>query len=409
METTTLGEIISLQRGYDLTEGQRQPGTVPVVGSAGIHGYHNEAKAKGPGVALGRSGASFGRVTFIRQDFWPHNTTLFVTNFKGNDPIYVRYLLQSLDFSHLNSGSAQQSLNRNYVYGIPVRRVSLIHQKCIASILSVYDDLIENNTHRIAILEEMAMRLYEEWFVHLRFPGHEKVKMVESELGQLPTGWQIKKLEEIIIEHIGGGWGKDEYDINYPEPAWVIRGTDIPNARHCWVENVPYRYHSSSNLKSRQLQPGDIIFEVSGGSKGQPLGRTLLITPQLLSAFDNNTVICASFCKKVRPNVNEYGSELMYLSFLAGYHSGEIERFQVQSTGISNFKWTEYIKQTLRIVPSKEICLGFREMVAPLLSQIATIGRKSAVLRTTRDLLLPKLISGEIDVSHFPDPEIKEV
>ena len=93
MEMTTLGDVISLQRGYDLTETQRRPGTVPIVGSAGVHGYHDKAKAKGPGVALGRSGASFGKTTFIREDYWPHNTTIFVTDFKGNEPLFVRYLL----------------------------------------------------------------------------------------------------------------------------------------------------------------------------------------------------------------------------------------------------------------------------------------------------------------------------
>lgn len=91
MEITTLGEVVALQRGHDLTETQRRPGNAPVVGSAGIHGYHDTAKAKGPGVTLGRSGASFGRVTFVREDFWPHNTTLFVTDLEGNELLFVRF------------------------------------------------------------------------------------------------------------------------------------------------------------------------------------------------------------------------------------------------------------------------------------------------------------------------------
>ena len=179
---TTLGSLLSLQRGYDLTESQRRPGSVPIVGSAGIHGYHDTAKAKGPGVALGRSGASFGKVSFVREDYWPHNTTIFVTDFKGNDPVFIRYLLESIDFSSLNSGSAQQSLNRNYVYLVPVRTFPLPTQRRIAGILSAYDELIENSQRRIKILETMARSLYREWFVRFRFPGHESVPRVPSPL-----------------------------------------------------------------------------------------------------------------------------------------------------------------------------------------------------------------------------------
>ena len=119
-------------------------------------------------------------------------------------------------------------------------------------------------------------------------------------------------------------------------------------------------------------------------------------------------MICASFCKRVCPDVAGYGSELLYLSFLEGYGSGEIEEFQVQSTGISNFKWTEYIAQTLRAVPPESVRTIFREHVAPLFSHIATLGIHSKNLRQTRDLLLPKLISGEVDVSEL-DIQVPEV
>jgi type I restriction enzyme S subunit len=139
------------------------------------------------------------------------------------------------------------------------------------------------------------------------------------------------------------------------------------------------------------------VFEVSGGSKGQPVGRTLLVTPELLAALGGD-VICASFCKRIQPNVDGYGSELLYLSFLEGYESGEIEQYQVQSTGISNFKWTEYIANTDRVVPPDALRAQFREHVAPLFTQVATLGRKIQNLRRTRDLLLPRLLSGQITV-----------
>src|ERR1035441_8085966 len=132
---TTLGEFVALQRGHDLTEPQRRIGNVPVMGSAGQNGFHDTALAKGPGIVIGRSGASFGQVHFSPVDFWPHNSSLYVTDFKGNDPRFVFYLLKALDFDRYNSGSAQPSLNRNFIYPIPVRVPPITEQKAIAAVL----------------------------------------------------------------------------------------------------------------------------------------------------------------------------------------------------------------------------------------------------------------------------------
>ncbi len=291
-------------------------------------------------------------------------------------------------------GAAQGVINTGSVATMPVPLPSLLIQQRIAGILSTYDELIENSQRRIKILESMARALYREWFVHFRFPGHEQHPCIASPLGEIPQGWEVKKLRDIISAHIGGGWGKEVQDEDHTEPAWVIRGTDIPGARYSQIAGVPYRVHTASNLRSRKLAVGDIVFEVSGGSKGQPVGRSMLITSELLSSFGCD-VICASFCKRIQPDLEGYGSELLYLSFLEGYESGEIEQYQVQSTGISNFKWTEYIASTDRVVPPKDLREQFRGYVAPLLVQIATLGRKIENLRVTRDRLLPRLLAGQ--------------
>ena len=171
----TLGEFIRLQRGHDLTEIERTKGSVPVIGSAGQNGWHGVARCKGPGVTVGRSGASAGVVTYVAQDYWPHNTVLYVTDFLGNDPLFTAYMLKTLPLMELNSGAAQASLNRNFLYHVPVIVPPPETQHRIASILGAYDDLIEVNQRRIAVLEDMARRLFEEWFVRFRFPGHEAV------------------------------------------------------------------------------------------------------------------------------------------------------------------------------------------------------------------------------------------
>lgn len=393
----TLGDVVALQRGYDLPERKRVPGSVPVYGSFGITGYHDTAKAPGPGVLIGRSGASFGVVNYAPTAFWPHNAVLWVTDFKGNDPRFVSYLLKSMDFSNLNSGSAQPSLNRNYLYPLPVRCPDLDIQCRIASILSAYDDLIDNNSRRITILEEMAQMIYREWFVNFRFPGHGKAKMVESESGPIPMGWLLLPLGDAIQFHIGGGWGEDKGDDTYRIPAHVIRGTDIPAARMGDLGTCPLRFHKESNIASRKLQPGDLVFEVSGGSKGQPVGRALFIHSDVLSAFGGD-VICASFCKLLRPETSKIGSLHLYEYLLDAYSNGQIEKYQVQSTGITNFKFAVFLEDAKIAVPSEPIRIEFENVCQPLVDAVVVLGRKNAVLRQTRDLLLPKLISGEVNV-----------
>lgn len=147
----SLGELISLRRGHDLTWRDRRPGRVPVVGSAGINGYHNEALASGPGVVLGRSGASFGQAHYINRAFWPHNTALYVTDFRGNHPRFVYYLLSSVDFSRHNSGGAQQSLNRNFIAPLKVWVPGHDEQVRVA-------DVLDDATEHIELLERLIAK-----------------------------------------------------------------------------------------------------------------------------------------------------------------------------------------------------------------------------------------------------------
>jgi len=278
-------------------------------------------------------------------------------------------------------------------------------QHKIAAILAAYDDLIDNNTRRIAILEEMAQSLYREWFVHFRFPSHEKNGMVESELGMIPEGWEVKPIGKLLKYHIGGGWGQEEINEESTEPAYVIRGTDLPLARYCSVNKCPLRFHKQSNIDTRKLLPDDIVFEVSGGSKGQPVGRSLLVSRKLLSIFDEE-VICASFCKLLRVDRDIILPELLYLHLLDIYEDERIEKYQVQSTGIINFKFAYFLEDDFVIVPGTEWQIRFKALVNPLFESIQILGVKNANLRRTRDLLLPKLVSGEVDVEEMKVEEV---
>ena len=251
------------------------------------------------------AGANTAETAILKfEACFPDSIVGFIPDQTKADIHFVKYSLDLMKdrFRAVTRGATQDNLSLDKLLSFPIPTPPLPVQRQIAGILSAYDDLIENNTRRIKILEGMARTIYREWFVHFRFPGHEKVKMVDSPLGKIPEGWEVKPLMSLMIGHIGGGWGAEAPDEKHIEPAWVIRGTDIPDARSCQLAKVPYRYHSVSNLRSRAHKAGDILFEVSGGSKGQPLGRTLLLTEQLLSGFGGDTVICASFCKRITPD-----------------------------------------------------------------------------------------------------------
>ena len=183
-----LGDFLTLKRGYDLPNQDRKVGMVPIVSSSGVTGTHSEAKVKGPGVVTGRYG-TLGEVHYIAEDFWPLNTTLYVCDFKGNDVRFVAYLLKTLDFASRSAAAAVPGVNRNDLHRLPVKCPEIDEQRRIASILGAHDDLIEVN-RRIPLLEEMVRRLFDEWFVHFRFPGHEGSGMVETERGRLPDGWR---------------------------------------------------------------------------------------------------------------------------------------------------------------------------------------------------------------------------
>ncbi len=233
-------------------------------------------------------------------------------------------------------GSSQAALTidilKKYKLFLPPINV----QQAIISILSAYDDLIENNNRRIKILEKMAENLYKEWFVRFRFPGYESSSFVASSIGRIPEGFSVLKMQDVIDYHIGGGWGSDVRDKNFECEAFVIRGTDFPYVKEGILSTCPRRYHKINNYRTRKLEEGDIILEVSGGTAEQPVGRALLVTKDTLRRFGRK-LICASFCKLVRLKRNIISPYyfIYWMHFL--YSTRIIEKFQLQSTGIINF------------------------------------------------------------------------
>ncbi|MBU2515347.1 restriction endonuclease subunit S [bacterium] len=192
MSKTTIGNLVTLKRGYDLPHRERTHGNIPIISSSGLTGWHNRSMVKGPGVVTGRYG-TLGQVFYVEKDFWPLNTSLYVQDFKGNHPKFVYYFLKAVLSESFNSAGAVPGVNRNYLHKIAVPAVPK-EKECIAAVLSAYDDLIENNNRRIGILEKMAEEIYKEWFVRMRFPGHQTTKFNKG----IPEGWGVKSLGEIL-------------------------------------------------------------------------------------------------------------------------------------------------------------------------------------------------------------------
>ena len=247
------------------------------------------------------------------------------------------------------------------IYSVRIYLPPLPTQRKIAAVLSAYDDLIKNNTRRIEILEEMAQAIYREWFVEFRFPGHEGVEMVDSELGLIPQGWEVKKVKE-IVKRLKAGQTYKQAKVKDTGKVIVV---DQSRADFLgFHENKPD--HDASPIDP-------IIIFGDHTCKMQ-----LMITPFSLGP-------------NVVPFIAKDEMPISYLFF-----------------GVSNLVETREYKRHWTELNNKEIAIGdpetrehFADFTSPIFEQIETLRQKNNNLRQTRDLLLLKLISGEIDVSEF--------
>lgn len=351
--------------------------------------------------------ATLHRYALIPQGFrgcLGRRMALIRVNQEKVDPLYLYYYFLSPYWkAFINTVKISgATVDRVSIIDFPKYKINLPYletQRKIVSIVSDYDNLIENNNRRITILEEMAEEIYKEWFVRLRFPGWKESKVADG----VPEGWVSKSIGNVIDYYIGGGWGSEEKDSTFSDPAFVIRGTDMPKVNKGDVSSTVHRFHKKSNLKARKLQGGDIIFEVSGGTETQWLGRTVLITQEVIDRLEDK-VMCASFCKLIRPN-NEVNSLFLYHFFNRIYKTGEVSLFQVQSTGISNFQFEDFLKYQRILIPDEKILNLFEEITLPFQKEIQLLGEKNANLQKTRDLLLPRLVSGKLSVKHLVEAE----
>jgi len=189
-----VGEIAPLQRGFDLPTTMVEKGEYPVVYSNGILRYHNEFKAKGPGIVTGRSG-TIGKVTFVTDAYWPHNTSLWVTDFLGNEPKYIYYFYVRLNLKRYNAGSTVPTLNRNDVHSVKRKIPTLPEQQKIASFLSSVDRKIEQLSKKKALLAQYKKGMMQKLF-------SQELRFKDAQGNDFPD-WEEKRLGDVL--KIGSG------------------------------------------------------------------------------------------------------------------------------------------------------------------------------------------------------------
>lgn len=372
-----LGDVCELKRGYDLPNGARRAGSIPVVSSSGPTGWHDEAKVSAPGVVTGRYG-TLGQVFYLTEDFWPLNTALYVRDFKGNDPRFVAILLRSMNLAQYDGAAAVPGLNRNQLHTVAVNVPDLPVQRAIAGVVEAFDDLIENNRRRVEVLEEMARAIYREWFVKFRFPGHENVPLVDSALGPIPQGWHVAPASSALRIN-----PRIKFDQSIEHP-FIAMGDLDERSMGCRPSQTRSRGSGS------KFQQGDTLFAritpcLENGKTGlvQCLneGEVGLGSTEFIVLRGDAVGSVFTYCLAREEDFRKHAIASM---------SGASGRQRVRNECFDSY---------LLAVPPRGLADAYEAAASPLLAHVVTLRDETESLSQLRDLLLPRLVTGQIDVS----------
>jgi type I restriction enzyme, S subunit len=395
---TSLGEVMELKRGYDLPRQNRVAGPIPLISSSGLTDYHAVSMVKGPGVVTGRYG-TLGKVFYVREDFWPLNTTLYVRDFKGNNPRYISYLLECLDFSAYSDKAAVPGLNRNHLHEARVRiPLEISEQEAIASTLGALDDKIELNQRQCKTLEITARAVFKDWFVEFgpvraklagqasylssdfwsRFPS-------ELAIDGRPKGWTMKPLAQLTSKIGSGATPTGGSQVYVASGTALIRSQNVYDDEFAWDGLVRMREDHAEKLKGVTVYEGDILINITGDS----ILRCCVVDPAVLPARVNQHVAIV----RTRPEVsNRFVQQYLTMprtkETLIGFDAGGSRAAVTKA----------HLEALPVLFPGEQVLAAFEGATAPLFNGVAACNVESRILADLRKLLLPKLISGEIRV-----------
>jgi type I restriction enzyme, S subunit len=400
-----LGDFIELKRGYDLPQAKRVAGSFPLVSSSGISDCHVTAMVKGPGVITGRYG-TIGQVYFVEDDFWPLNTTLYVRDFKGNDPKFVSYFLKTVDFFAYSDKAAVPGVNRNHLHEAFAVLPNVTTQKVIAEFLGALDDRIALLRETNATLEAIAQALFKSWFVdfdpvHAKQQGRAPEGMdeattalfpdsfEESELGLVPKGWQVGSLGSISDVGIGKTPPRKEthwFSENPADVRWVsIR--DMGTSGAFISQTSEYlTAESIERFNVRQVPNNTVLLSFK-----MTIGRVAITEGEMTT----NEAI--AHCKLTTQS--PLSSEYIYL------HLKQFDYTTLSSTSsIADAVNSKTVKAIPILIPDASVVMAFNDAVRAIFERIKTIQQQAQTLAALRDTLLPRLISGQLRL-----PEVEAI
>lgn len=348
-----------------------------------------------PGDLIMAREAPVGNVAMIPEGLRPclgQRTLLIRPTRTLVEPSYLNYFLNGPHVQGLihgkTNGATVAHLNMKDVHEMVLPRFPpLPIQRRIANILSAYDELIENSQRRIKILEAMARGLYREWFVHFRFPGHESYPQVASPLGEIPQGWEVSTLQAVTTK-IGSGatprGGKDAYKT---EGIHLIRSLNVYDYNFKFADLALIDEKQAAELANVAIEENDILLNITGAS----VGRCTLVPAHLLPARVNQHVaIVRVDPSKASPFyvLDSINSEQRKQQLLALAQGGATREALTKDT-VSNFQI---------VLPPQPLMQSYHGVARDIHKQREALQRKIQNLRRTRDLLLPRLLSGQVEL-----------
>ncbi|OYU51937.1 MAG: hypothetical protein CFE27_08690 [Alphaproteobacteria bacterium PA1] len=413
---TTVGEQATLQRGFDITRAAQRPGPVPVISSGGTSSFHDEAAAKGPGVVLGRKGV-VGSVFFVETDYWPHDTTLWVRDFHGNDPRFVYYFFRSFasELARLDVGSANPTLNRNHVHPVSiVWPSSVVEQQAISALLGSLDDKIELNRRMNETLETMAQAIFRDWFVDFG-PVRRKMEGAIDPVvimgGVVPDPARVAELTGLFPGTFTGDlpdrWSSStlgdhfrlERGLSYKGAFLHEDGLPMINLG-CFLGGGSFSYGRMKGYKGEHkmrhlLKSGTLIL----ANTDMTQNRIILGSPHIVQeGLCGEEVLFSHHVYAARPRFESSSAwaRFFYFHLLQPEFRARAEGFATGTTVLALPK--DAVEGLEFPVPSEELNAAFLSLVEPLLDRVTANELENRTLAETRDYLLPRLMSGEVSV-----------
>lgn len=380
METTkyVLKDLLTIKNGKD--HKALADGPYPVFGTGGVMRYAEKYLYDKVSILLPRKG-TLTNIQYVDQPFWTVDTIYYtVVNEKLADPYYLFCYVNSLDLSGYDSGASIPSMTQKAYNKIKINLPDKETQKTLGEAIKAYDDLIENNNKRIAILEQMAENLYKEWFVRFRFPGYETAKFENG----IPVGWEIKKIGDIARVKSGYAF-KSEWWTDEGVP--VIKIKDIQNNTIDFSDLSRVSEENTTNAKQFFVVEGDLLIAMTGATIGK-----LALVPDFNERLVVNQRVGKFFCGETPINSVAF----LYYTLQQNWVQELIAMISGSNAAQPNI--SPFDIEKIKVLYNEEIVKQFNEKASKILEQILLLRKTNQNINKQRDLLLPRLMSGKLEV-----------